>query len=92
MTSTFESEKEFHRKIARQCFNEAWNLFDKKSRDDSEGRLMLHLAHASRYHSGIVGTASNIAVSDWQISRIYVSLDQPALRFNSPDHAWKSVR
>ena len=40
---------------------------------------MLHIAHASRYHWGFVGTPQNVAVSDWQISRIYASLNQPEL-------------
>ena len=40
---------------------------------------MLHLAHASSYHWGLVGTPTNQAVSDWQISRIYATLNQPNL-------------
>lgn len=40
---------------------------------------MLHLAHASRYHWGIVGTPKHQAISDWQISRIYATLNQPSL-------------
>jgi len=74
-----ESETEFHRKMARQCFNEAWDYLDKKDRDDGEGRTMLNLAHASRYHWSFVGTPANVAVGDWQISRIYAALNQPEL-------------
>jgi hypothetical protein len=74
-----ESDVEFHRKTAMKCFNEAWDHLDKKSRDAREERQMLHLAHASRYHWGLVGTPTNQAVSDWQISRIYVTLNQPNL-------------
>lgn len=37
---------------------------------------MLHLAHASRYHWGLVGTPRNQAVGDWQISRVYAALGQ----------------
>lgn len=40
---------------------------------------MLHLAHASRYHWGLVGTPKNMAVGDWQLSRIYAELEQPDL-------------
>jgi tetratricopeptide (TPR) repeat protein len=65
--------------MARKCFNEAWDYLEKKNRDDSEVRTMLHLTHASRYHWGFVGTPQNVAVSDWQISRIYASLNQPQL-------------
>ena len=74
-----ESELEFHRKTAKKCFNEAWNYLDKKSRDAQEERQMLHLAHASRYHWGLAGTHTNQAVSDWQISRIYATLNQANL-------------
>ncbi len=40
---------------------------------------MLHLAHASRFHWGLVGSPRNRAVGDWQISRIYAALNQPGL-------------
>ena len=74
-----ENDLEFHRKTAMKCFNEAWDYLDKKSRDAREERQMLNLAHASRYHWGLVGTPKNQAVSDWQISRIYATLNQPNL-------------
>jgi hypothetical protein len=83
VSNVSESELEFHRKTAKQCFNEAWDYLDTKSRDAQEERQMLHLAHASRFHWGLVGTPSNQAVGDWQISHVYAALDQPnlALRF-----------
>jgi tetratricopeptide (TPR) repeat protein len=74
-----KSEKEFHRNMARRCFNEAWDYLDKKKRDDTDERTMLHLAHASRYHWSLVGTPRNISVGDWQISRVYATLNQPEL-------------
>ena len=48
-------------------------------RTSGEDRQMLLLAHASRYHWGLVGTARNHVVGDWQLSRIYAALGQPAL-------------
>ena len=74
-----ENELEFHRKTAKKCFNEAWDYLDKKGRDAREESQMLHLAHASRYHWSLIGTPTNQAVSDWQISRIYATLNQPGL-------------
>ena len=74
-----ENEHEFHRKTATRCFNEAWDYLDKKNRESEEDRQMLNLAHASRYHWGLVGTPKNQAVNDWQISRIYATLNQPNL-------------
>ena len=74
-----QNELEMHRKTAKQCFNEAWDILDKKNRDADDERQMLHLAHASRYHWSLVGTAGNLAVGDWQISRIYAALKEPRL-------------
>lgn len=74
-----EAEGEFHRKTARDCFNNAWDYLDKKERSPDEERKMLYLAHTSRFHWGLVGTPRNQAVGDWQISRIYAALNQPTL-------------
>ncbi len=72
-----QNELEFHRKTARECFNRAWDYLDKKDRDAHDEQLMLHLAHVSRYHWGFAGSARNLAVGDWQISRVYAALNQP---------------
>lgn len=74
-----QSELEFHRKVAKQCFNKAWDYLDKKDKDANDEQQMLHLAHASRYHWTFVGTPRNMAVSDWQVSRVYAALTQPHL-------------
>jgi hypothetical protein len=74
-----QSDLEFHRKIARECFNETWNYLDKTERNDEDKRQMLNLAHASRFHWSFVGTAENLAVGDWQVSRVYAALNQPSL-------------
>jgi hypothetical protein len=74
-----KSEREFHRKTAVRCFNETWDYLDKKERTEQDAQKMLQLAHASRYHWGLVGTPRNKAVGDWQISRVYAALEQPRL-------------
>ena len=74
-----QNELEFHKKTAIRCFNEAWDYLDKKSRTADDEQKMLHLAHASRYHWGFVGSARNFAVGDWQISRVYAELNEPHL-------------
>ncbi len=74
-----QNEREIHLKTAKKCFNEAWDYLDKKNRDANDEQQMLHLAHASRYHWGFVGTARNFAVGDWQISRVYAVLKEPNL-------------
>lgn len=74
-----KSEREFHRKTAIRCFNQTWDHLEKKTRTKRDDQEMLALAHASRYHWSLVGTPRNIAVGDWQISRVYAALKQPAL-------------
>ncbi len=74
-----DTEREFHRKTARDCFNHAWDYLDKKERSPQDEKQMLHLAHASRFHWGLVGSPRNRAVGDWQISRIYAALNEPSL-------------
>jgi tetratricopeptide (TPR) repeat protein len=76
---TSDREREFHRKVATDCFNRAWDLLDRKRRTGEESLQMLQMAHTSRYHWGIVGTPKNRAVGEWQLSRIYAELGQPRL-------------
>ncbi len=74
-----ESERRFHRKTAAQCFNKTWDYLEQRSRKADDNAMMLHLAHASRYHWSLVGTPRNRAVGDWQTSRVYAALNQPSL-------------
>lgn len=74
-----EKERKFHRKMAADCFNMAWDLLDKKARNDEDNLQMLYLSHASRYHWGLVGTPKNRAVGEWQLSRVYAALGQPQM-------------
>ena len=69
-------EKELHRKFAIDCFNGAWDLIEKSDRTPAEDVHMIHMAHASRYHWGEIGTPLNFARGDWQISRVYAILGQ----------------
>lgn len=69
------------RKLAAKLFNETWRLLDKVDRTAEEDTLMVHCAHASRFHWEAVGNASNLAIGEWQISRVYsvVALGEAAL-------------
>ncbi len=82
-----QNEIAFHRETAKKCFNEAWDYLDNKNRDANDEQQMLHLAHAARYHRSFVGTASNFAVGDWQISRVYAALNQPQLALHCAESA-----
>ena len=69
-------EKDTHRKFAVGCFNGTWDLIEKADRTQEDDARMIHMAHASRYHWGEIGTPLNFARGDWQISRVYAILGQ----------------
>jgi hypothetical protein len=70
------NESEFHRKMAAKLFNETWSLLDKSGRTPEEDARMIHAAHASRLHWEFVGSAENLAVGEWQVSRVHAVLRQ----------------
>ncbi|TFE02082.1 hypothetical protein [Jeotgalibacillus salarius] len=63
--------KEEHKKIAVQCFNQAWDLIDKRDRTTDETLEMIRLAQTSRYHWGVAGDYVNWSRGEWQISHAY---------------------
>ncbi len=72
-----------HRSLAVELFNHTWSLIDRPVRSAVEDDEMLHAAHASRHHwSHAAGAApANLAVGEWQLSRVYAVLKraEPAL-------------
>jgi tetratricopeptide (TPR) repeat protein len=69
--------------LASQLFNETWRLMEQEGRTRADDDLMIHMAHASRYHWGQVPavTPAHLARGEWQISRVYSVLGraEPAL-------------
>ncbi|MCI4371394.1 MAG: hypothetical protein L3J78_01970 [Thermoplasmata archaeon] len=72
-----KTESEWHRKMAAHLFNSTWRLIEKKRRTKAESDTMIHMAHASRYHWGVVGGPKELAIGEWQISHVYTLLDRP---------------
>lgn len=73
--STFDlNDKTVHAQLAANLFNETWSLLDNEDRTDEETFLMIHAAHASRYHWSKAGGALEIARGEWLISRVYAVL------------------
>ena len=72
------TSKEWHKKQAVENFNAVWNLLDNGERTKEEDLLMIHSAHASRFHWNEIGTAVNFARGEWQISRVYSTLKMSA--------------
>jgi len=67
----------FHQKMAAELFNETWKLLDKPDRTPEDDARMSHTAHASRLHWEFVGSARNLAIGEWQVSRVHAVLQQP---------------
>lgn len=70
-----------HRQLAVDLFNHVWTLLELPDRTPAQDDEMLHAAHASRHHWGVVGTPENRGRGEWQCSRIYAILGraEPAL-------------
>ncbi len=70
-----------HRKLGVGLYNFTWTLMEKPDRTVEETDLMIHGAHASRYHWEMVGVASNRSRGEWLCSRVYAVLGrgEPAL-------------
>lgn len=75
------ADRKIHRTFAVSCFNRTWALLLTKRRTRAQDLEMIHTAHASRYHWGLVGKAINLAIGEWQVSRVYATLRraEPAL-------------
>ncbi len=69
------------RALAAELFNGVWTLLEKADRTVEDDDRMVHMAHASRYHWGQVGTPVNRSRGEWQCSRVYAVLGraEPAL-------------
>ena len=63
--------EESHKKFGVDLYNKTWEFIDKEKRSQAEIDIMIHAAHASRYHWGEFGEPVNFARGEWQISRVY---------------------
>jgi hypothetical protein len=77
MDTQIGEEHQAHRKLAVDLFNHVWTLLEKPQRTVEEDDEMVHAAHASRYHWGVVGKPVNLARGEWQVSRVYATLNRP---------------
>lgn len=76
-----EIDADQHRSLAVGLFNHVWELLGTPERSHELDTEMLHAAHASRFHWGVVGGPQQLAVGEWQCSRVYSVLGraEPAL-------------
>jgi hypothetical protein len=74
-----QTEHDFHRRSAADCFNGTWDYLEQKNRSLDEDQIMLNPAHASRYHWSLTGKPWNFTTGHWQISRVYAALNSRTL-------------
>lgn len=63
-----------HRKLGVGLYNFTWTLMEKPDRTADETDLMIHAAHASRYHWEMVAENVNRSRGEWLCSRVYAVL------------------
>jgi DNA-binding transcriptional MerR regulator len=71
---SIEMEPAEERSLAAGLFNETWTLLERTDRTPADEDRMINAAHASRFHWGNVGEPVNLAIGEWQISRVYAVL------------------
>jgi len=86
MEVTKDLDVKWHEKFAKESFNKTWDLMEKENRTFEEDNEMVHTAHTSRYHWGVLvsnelGKPVNLQRGEWQIARVYtiVKRAEPAL-------------
>src|SRR5688572_14645769 len=74
-------DAELERSVAGEYFNGTWALLEQPDRSADDDARMVHMAHASVFHWGNVGTPVNAVRGEWQCSRVYAVLGraEPAL-------------
>jgi hypothetical protein len=77
MENTQEPSLEEHQQWAIHLFNHTWELLNLDERSTDQIDEMIHCAHASRFHWGVVGSPVNFTRGEWQISRVYSVLGRP---------------
>jgi DNA-binding transcriptional MerR regulator len=81
-TPTDALDADTHRRLGKELYNHTWTLIETADRGPEHVDEMVAAAHASAYHwSKGGGTLANAARSQWQIARVYATLDrgEPAL-------------
>lgn len=81
MTASHEDLSEMHRALAPEAFNHTWEFLDRVDLSRAEEEAMLSAAFAQRYHWYQVGEPRNLAIADWQVSRVAAVLGYSDLAF-----------
>ncbi len=60
--------------LASSLFNRVWELLEQPDRSLVDDEELVNAAHASRYFWTLVGDTQNLAIGEWQLSRVYAVL------------------
>lgn len=71
------TEREAHLRFAAGFNGYVWSILGKEDRSEHETDMMVHAAHASRLHWGVVGTPLNVQRGEWLLARVYAVLNRP---------------
>ncbi len=74
MTQNAYTEQEWHLKQGVAIFDETLANLELEDPSDEEVFLMIHGAHASRYHFTKIGHMEDIARAEWLVSRVYAQV------------------
>jgi hypothetical protein len=85
MTTSTDDDREMHRRLGIQLFNQTWDLIDRTDRDADDDIQMLLTAAASRWHWGQLGAPDRVSTGDWQVAHVasLVGIGELARRFAS---------
>jgi hypothetical protein len=64
-------EPDDERQLAADLFNHICELLETPDRTSAQDDRMIHAAHASRFLWENVGRPENMAIGEWQCSRVY---------------------
>jgi len=80
-TSPLDPEAE--RRVAAALYNHVWDLLETIDRTPVQDEDLVHAAHASRWHWGVIGGPEQRVVGDWQVSRAYAAVGRggPAVHY-----------
>ena len=68
---------DLYARMAKELFNQTWDLLDRTNRTPEEDLRMLGSALGSWAMWRRAGEPKNHAISDWQVSRVFAVLEEP---------------
>ena len=75
-TTTGSLDADSQTALAKALYNRVWELLEKSDRTAADDEELVHTAHASRHFWTAVGTEKNRSIGDWQVSRVYSTLER----------------